>query len=44
MAKDDGRMPRGPTDNIFYAVGVGGLLAVLVGVGLIVAASLRLLH
>jgi hypothetical protein len=44
MAEDGGRMPRGPTDNIFYVVGVGGLLAIIVGVGLIVAASLGFLH
>ena len=37
-------MPRGPTDNIFKALGGFGVLAVLVGVGLIVAASLGLLH
>lgn len=41
---DDGRMPRGPTDNIFYVVGGGGLLVVLVGVGLIMAATLGYLH
>jgi hypothetical protein len=44
MAEDGGRMPRGPTDNIFYVLGYGGALAILVGVGLIVAASLGLLH
>ncbi len=44
MAEDGGRMPRGPTDNIFYVLGGGGLLVILVGVGLIVAASLGLLH
>ena len=44
MAEDDGRMPRGPTNNIFYVVGGGGLLVILVGVGLIVAASLGYLH
>jgi hypothetical protein len=37
-------MPRGPTDNIFKALGVFGALAVVVGVGLIVAASLGFLH
>jgi hypothetical protein len=37
-------MPRGPTDNIFMALGAFGALAVVVGVGLIVAASLGLLH
>jgi hypothetical protein len=37
-------MPRGPTDNIFYVLGYGGLLLVIVGVGLIVAASLGHLH
>lgn len=44
MAEDGGRMPRGPTDNIFYVLGYGGFLTVLVGVGLIVAASFGLLH
>ena len=42
MAEDGGRMPRGTDDNIFYVVGGGGLLVILVGVGLIVAASLGL--
>jgi hypothetical protein len=44
MAEDGGRMPRGPTDNIFYVLGGGGLVLILVGVGLIVSASLGLLH
>lgn len=37
-------MPQGPTDNIFMALGGFGALAILVGVGLIVAASLGLLR
>ncbi|YBW38333.1 hypothetical protein ACMYR2_0837 [Nitrobacter sp. TKz-YC01] len=34
-------MPRGPTDRIYMTLGVFGGLAIFIGVGLIVAASLR---
>jgi hypothetical protein len=37
-------MPQGPTNNIFLFVGGFGLLAAIVGTGLIVSASLGLLH
>ncbi|MEH6949814.1 hypothetical protein V4R08_00405 [Nitrobacter sp. NHB1] len=37
-------MPQGPTDNIFLFLGGFGLIAALIGIGLIVAASLGFLH
>jgi hypothetical protein len=37
-------MPQGPTDNLFLFAGGFGLIAVLVAVGFIVAASLGLLR
>ena len=40
----DGRMPQGPTNNIFFVVGGFGLLAALIGAVVIVLASLGYLH
>jgi hypothetical protein len=40
----DDPMPQGPTDNLFLAAGGFGFVAALVGVGLIVAASLGFLR
>lgn len=40
----DDRMPQEPTNNLFLAVGGFGLIAFVVGAGLIVAASLGLLR
>lgn len=40
----DGRMPQGPTNNIFYVVGDFGLLAALIGAVVIVSASFGYLH
>jgi hypothetical protein len=37
-------MPQGPTNNIFLFVGGFGFIAAIVGIGLIVAASLGFLH
>jgi hypothetical protein len=41
---DEGRMPRSDTNNLFLAAGGFGLVAFLIGFGLIVAASLGFLH
>ena len=40
----DGRMPQGPTNNIFFVVGGFGLLAALIGAVVIVSGSLGYLH
>jgi hypothetical protein len=40
----EGRMPQGPTNNLFLVAGGFGLIAFLIGFGLIGAASVGLLR